>query len=235
MNIPVIFRFDELESTNQYVKQHLETLPDKAIVIATRQTKGKGRLEHTWLSSNPKNIYFTILCKLQISDPSCLSILTHYLALTSAKILDSYLQGTIWEVQIKWPNDLYISRYKIGGILAEAVWINNQIKGLALGIGINLDLNLEECQLIDQPASSMQNFSNESLDKEIIIQQIITAFFKDYEICLRVGFSFIQKEYNKKLIKEMDSIFYQLQNDGSMMIQKKGKKIRVLLNPIEND
>jgi len=233
MHEPIIYRFNELESTNEYIKQHMDSLPDKAIVIANTQTKGRGRNQHIWVSANPDNLYFSFHLRLPNPAIASLSTLTHFLALVSAKVLDIYLKGTPWNVQIKWPNDLFLSKYKIGGILAEAIWINNRIAGIALGIGINLFISPDEKERINQPVSDVKSFSLSNLNKETIFQEIVQAFLERVDQYLIDGFESIREEYEKKLIQQIGSKQYRLRDDGSVLIQEEGKEPYTLLNPIE--
>ena len=229
---PIIYRFNELDSTNEYIKQHLDTLPDKAIIIANTQTKGRGRNQHVWVSANPDNLYFSFHLSLPNPAIASLSTLTHFLALVSAKVLDMYLIGTPWNVQIKWPNDLFLSDYKIGGVLAEAIWINNRIAGIALGIGINLSISLDEKERIDQPVSDVRSFSRSNLNKETIFQEIVQAFLERIDQFLMEGFDSIRNEYEKKLILQVGSKQYHLRNDGSVLIQEDGREPYIMLNPL---
>lgn len=229
----MIYRFDELESTNKYIKQHMDSLPNKAIVIANTQTKGRGRNQHIWVSVNPDNLYFSFHLRLSSPALASLATLTHFLALVSAKVLDMYLKGTPWNVQIKWPNDLFLAEYKIGGILAEAIWINNRIAGIALGIGINLSISLEEKERINQPVSDVKSFSRSNLNKETIFQEIIQAFLDRVDQYLTDGFDSIRTEYEKKMIQQIGSKQYRLQDDGSVLIQEEGKEPYALLNPVD--
>ncbi|MCE5224175.1 biotin--[acetyl-CoA-carboxylase] ligase [bacterium] len=234
MDKPKIYRFNELESTNEYIKQHLDSLPDKAIVIANTQTKGRGRNQHIWVSANPDNLYFSFHLRLSNQAIASLPTLTHFLALVSANVLDIYLKGTPWKVQIKWPNDLFLSEYKMGGILAEAIWIHNRIAGIALGIGINLSISQDEKERINQPVSDLRSFSRSNLNKETIFQEIVQAFLDRVDQYLTDGFDSIREEYEKKMILQIGSKQYRLQDDGSVVVKEEGKKPYHLINPIDN-
>ena len=58
-----IIRLDEVNSTNLYAKSNLSNLPDKTIVIANRQTAGRGRFDRVWVDLGSGNIYASIILK----------------------------------------------------------------------------------------------------------------------------------------------------------------------------
>lgn len=235
MKEPLILRFHELDSTNEYVKKHMITLPDKAIVIADIQSNGRGRNQHSWVSGNPDNLYFSFHLKIPSPNQSHFCTLTHFLSLVAAKVLDISLQGTPWVVHIKWPNDLMIAGYKIGGVLAETTWMNHAMTGIALGIGINISLGEDEKERIDQPASDLKSYSRTNLDKETIFQNIVHSFLDQVDQYLVEGFPSIRKAYEEKLILNKENCQYRLQDDGSLLILEKGKEPYCALNPFEGD
>ena len=107
--------FDEIDSTNNYLKNSYKLLNNFTFVSADYQSKGKGRNDRVW-SSNPKeNLMFSFLIKDQnlIKKFSALSIIS---ACLISELLESY---QIKDVSIKWPNDVFIKDKKICGILLE--------------------------------------------------------------------------------------------------------------------
>lgn len=233
MKEPVILRFHELDSTNEYVKKHMDFLPDKAVVIADIQTKGRGRNQHHWVSGNPDNLYFSFYLKIHSPLEPHFCTLTHFLSLVASTVLDTSLLGTPWIVQIKWPNDLMIAGYKIGGVLAEATWMNHSISGLALGIGINLYLGEDEKERIDQPASDLRSFSQANFQKEVIFQSIIHSFLSKVDQYLVEGFPSIRQAFEAKLFLNKEGCQYKLLDDGSLWLQEQGKKPYRVLNPFD--
>ena len=61
-----ILKFDQLNSTNDYIKKNIVDLDDGTIVVAKQQTKGKGRHGNVWYSPEG-NLYFSILVKKNVS------------------------------------------------------------------------------------------------------------------------------------------------------------------------
>ncbi|MGC8938865.1 MAG: biotin--[acetyl-CoA-carboxylase] ligase, partial [Thermodesulfovibrio sp.] len=146
--------YDEVESTNSKANELLKQgYPSGTVVIADRQTKGKGRLGRTWISPSGKNLYMSIALKPGIPPKyATLLTLTSVVACTTA--LRRY---TDIPVMIKWPNDMLIDDKKIGGILTEMKIEGEKIKSAVVGIGINVNMTEEDIpEEIKDIASSLK-------------------------------------------------------------------------------
>ena len=126
-----MINFKELPSTSEYIKEHVGELLNFDCVFASNQTAGKGRTGHTWEVEPNKNATFSVLVKDAkiINKFNLVSVITAYTIATYLETLG------IDEVQIKWPNDVYIRGKKIAGILLEGNYPNY----LIIGIGINVN------------------------------------------------------------------------------------------------
>ncbi len=187
-----IITFEELDSTNSYILENLENLKDRDVLIAKRQTKGRGRFNRVWVSDENANIYMSLLLKqpiCQSSFPS--SNLTQYMSVILCKVLeDNY--GL--KPSIKWPNDVLYNGAKIAGILCEAKKIQ-ETYAFVLGLGVNVNLSLETISKIDKEASSLTNILGRDIDANKLISLILDAFFKTYKEFIQVGFSVIKDDY----------------------------------------
>ena len=92
--------------------------------------------------------------------------LTQYLSVCVSKVLEKEF-GII--SNIKWPNDILVDGAKISGILAETGMEKNQISGVVLGLGLNVNLKQETLDLIDQKATSISALKNQNYDSEKIV------------------------------------------------------------------
>ena len=127
-----IYQFESLESTNSYLKDHINDYQNLDVVFTFNQTNGHGRTNRVW-SSNRDSLTFSILFKDEFLYENYQS-----LSLISAVAVLKVLQKRIPNLQIKWPNDLLINNKKICGILLESR-ISTYMEGLILGIGININ------------------------------------------------------------------------------------------------
>ena len=116
-----------IDSTNNYIREHLDELDNYSLVFAHHQTKGKGRITRSWYDDK-NSITASLLIKDVKGDVKHLSLIAAYATFKALKELDL-------DVKIKWPNDIYIGDKKLCGILIETI-ITNKIDAI-IGYGIN--------------------------------------------------------------------------------------------------
>ncbi|MHA2361780.1 MAG: biotin--[acetyl-CoA-carboxylase] ligase, partial [Candidatus Thorarchaeota archaeon] len=135
---PAILFFEILESTNDYAKDLIaEDVVEGTIVIVDQQTRGRGRQDRSW-HSPVGGTYFSIVLKPKLSFEQ-IPLISLLVACAIAKAIKG-LHNI--DVVLKWPNDIQVGELKLGGILSESVMKGNAILGLAIGIGINQNVNV---------------------------------------------------------------------------------------------
>ena len=117
---------DCIPSTNSYIKEN--TLPCGSVVIAKRQTAGRGRRGNSWISDVEGNIYMSVAYKPGVP-PEKIPLMSIAAGLAVKNTLEHF--GI--SCGLKWPNDVVSDGKKICGIMSE-FWNNMCITG----IGINL-------------------------------------------------------------------------------------------------
>jgi len=138
-----IHEFDTLPSTNAYAREQLAL--GKAVhgevFQAYHQTEGRGRFaDRKW----EDEAYQSLLMSVVLMQPPLpgIEVAQFHAALVVVRALRSLLKEKIdsgeKRVVVKWPNDVLIDGKKCAGILAEAVWSGDQLRGLILGIGCNV-------------------------------------------------------------------------------------------------
>lgn len=126
-----VLHLTSVDSTNKYLLEHADSLPDFTFLDADYQTAGKGRGERRWESKAGENL----LCSLLVKERSVIG-LGAFLSLVPAVTLSRMLEKEgIQDVMIKWPNDVYVGGKKIAGILLQG----DLPRCLVLGMGINLN------------------------------------------------------------------------------------------------
>ena len=149
---PVHIHLDSIDSTNNWVRNHIKELdPQKlTLVTAGEQTAGKGRGSRRWISPPGENIYATFFFGIP-NNTIFLVELTHLL-INAAK---QTLQERGFDAVMKWPNDLLLYKKKICGVLAETIHLDEGKMGIIIGIGLNINMPAERLAEIDQPATSL--------------------------------------------------------------------------------
>ena len=130
-----IRRFDEIDSTNTYVlDQARQRAAEGLVAVAEHQTAGRGRLDRRWESPPGANLLASILLR-----PACqaddLHLCSGAVALAAADACDEVADV---EAVLKWPNDLLVGGSKLAGVLAEADFEGSRMRGVVVGIGVNV-------------------------------------------------------------------------------------------------
>jgi len=132
-----IIRIQELGSTNNYAAAQLLTksLPEGVVFLADSQVDGRGQGDNKWESEPNKNLTFSILLY-----PNFLKIDRQFLISKTISLgIADYLKEQTSLVSIKWPNDIYIGKRKVAGILIENSIRNNIFSSCIVGIGLNIN------------------------------------------------------------------------------------------------
>lgn len=124
-----LLTFKELDSTSNYIKNHVHELKHMSFVRAYHQAAGRGQGDHTWESDN-NNLLFSFLMKDVTFDN--VTYLPIVIGAAVFKVLQTY---HISNIKIKWPNDIMVNDNKIAGILLES----RLPEYLIAGIGINVN------------------------------------------------------------------------------------------------
>jgi BirA family biotin operon repressor/biotin-[acetyl-CoA-carboxylase] ligase len=191
-----ILRFTEIRSTNSYALKHLDSLDDRQIIVAERQTRGYGRLGRPWISENPDNIYMSIVLKPDAATgiPTTMTGVTQFMSVTLCDLLYEYGVAA----SIKWPNDVRVEGAKIAGLLGEARFQGERFLGYVLGCGVNLNMTREDLAVVDQRATSLNLLVGGVVNREGFLNALLKTFFRGYDGFLLGGFPFIQKAYVEK-------------------------------------
>ena len=128
-----IYYLEETDSTQNFALQIAQNKKENGtIIIAQKQTGGKGRLNRKWIS--PKGgIWFSIILhpNFTIEESILLPIVT-------AIALSNAIQKSLKiKTNVKWPNDITLKRKKVAGIIIDASFQSNVIENIIIGVGIN--------------------------------------------------------------------------------------------------
>jgi BirA family transcriptional regulator, biotin operon repressor / biotin---[acetyl-CoA-carboxylase] ligase len=131
-----ILHFFQTESTNDVALRLGEKgEPHGTLILAEKQTAGRGRAGHAWVSEASTGIYVTILLRPPIS-PVISPVLTIAAGLAAR---EAVAEQTGLSPDIRWPNDVMLNGKKICGILTEMQAEPGRIHFAALGIGLNVN------------------------------------------------------------------------------------------------
>ncbi|OLC33697.1 MAG: biotin--[acetyl-CoA-carboxylase] ligase [Thaumarchaeota archaeon 13_1_40CM_4_38_7] len=236
-----IYYFDTIDSTQSFALR-LASKPyeNGSIVIAERQTRGKGRLNRRWIS--PKGgIWLSILLKpdFEVSYVSLFPIIT---SLALAKAIEKVLK---LKPRLKWPNDVTLNNKKVAGILIEASIETNKIDYLIIGVGMNFRI---QPKMVSRLLKNSENFYGITTlvgkNKESDPVELLQKFLYELEQLYRKILSGNLKEIRNEWIKKSSTIgknvtistptglvkgkAVSIDENGALLLSRKGK-IRCLL------
>ncbi|MBE6136864.1 MAG: biotin--[acetyl-CoA-carboxylase] ligase [Erysipelotrichaceae bacterium] len=209
-----IIEFNELPSTNTYLKENHNNYSTNTVIRALKQTNGRGRFDRQWLSDD--DLTFSILFKEQNANHHLIAPLAIVYALLSYNI----------RAQIKWPNDIYINDKKLAGILIECIYEQGKKSCDIVGIGINTSKKNNEL-----------NATFVNVDSSTLLSSIIRCYKK----LLPVGNSFLLNLYRSYssvlgLTIHYKGIDYQIINfteDLKLILENADNTIIVSANEID--
>ena len=180
--------FSEVASTNDVAAP----LPEGAVVLADRQTAGRGRRGRAWFSPPGSGLYASVVVApgRASSDPmraTMLLTLAAGVALTEGVEAASGLQA-----DLKWPNDLYVSRRKLAGILAEASG-----ERVILGFGINTSAVSYPPELREH-VTSIESELGRHVDRYPVFVETLAALSRRYDDLLRGRFDAILDVWRRR-------------------------------------
>ena len=172
------YYYDSVDSTQtEALKIANESNKEGIIIIAEKQTGGKGRSGRKWIS--PKGgIWFSIILhpKFDISNITLFPIASS-LALSNA--IEKTCKIT---TELKWPNDLTIKGKKLAGMLVDASLESNKIENLVLGVGINFEVNSKEIEKVLKNTPNFYGVASLNEQKNKIKPiQLIQSFLLELE------------------------------------------------------
>lgn len=166
-----ILIFEELDSTNRYLKERAaKGEAEGTVVIAESQSAGRGRLGRSFFSPGEKGIYMSVLLKPELSMEQSVRI-TSMAAVAVAGAIER-VSGI--RAQIKWVNDIFLNRKKVCGILAEAGmnYEKAMLDYVVLGIGVNVGC-MEFPEELKQIATSVSNECRQDISRAELIAEIL--------------------------------------------------------------
>jgi BirA family biotin operon repressor/biotin-[acetyl-CoA-carboxylase] ligase len=175
----------EIDSTNtELMRRAKNAVHDPILLIAERQTAGRGRLGRAWHGEVGHALTFSLGLPYQPQNWSGLSLAV---GLSLAESLGP-------DVQLKWPNDLWCQQRKLGGILIEAA--SQGGKSYAV-IGIGLNIQLPPSNDLRTPAAAIAEFW-QGATAPMVLERITQPLLTDLKEFETHGFAMLQQRFNAR-------------------------------------
>ena len=178
-----VYYFDLIDSTqNHAIKIASDKINNGAVIIAEKQTSGKGRLGRKWIS--PKGgIWLSIILHPKFD----ISVITLF-PIASALALSNAIEKTLnIKSELKWPNDITIKGKKVAGMLVDASIESNKIENLIVGVGINFNVNVKQIEKILKGTPNFYGVAslseqNKTIKSVLLVQSFLMELEQMYNL-----------------------------------------------------
>jgi BirA family biotin operon repressor/biotin-[acetyl-CoA-carboxylase] ligase len=218
-----VLYYPSVTSTNDIARQQAQIkAPEGMVVIAEKQTSGRGRLKREWVTPQG-NIAVSVVLYPARKD-------LHFLTmLASLAVLHSIQKTTGLKCRLKWPNDVLINQKKVCGILLESQVSPDSVAYAIIGIGINVNMKLADYPEISAIATSLADETGKEISRVVLLQNLFLEMEKLY-LRLRAGESLLE-EWRENLVtlgksirvRSGDEVFEgiaeSVADDGSLMLR----------------
>jgi BirA family biotin operon repressor/biotin-[acetyl-CoA-carboxylase] ligase len=207
-------RLPSVDSTNNYLKKELSKstpLPEGTVIMADNQFAGRGQVNNTWVSESGKNLTFSILL-----NPSFLAPHQQFkLNKTVSVAINDSLRSIIGErVKIKWPNDIFIEDYKLGGVLIENIIQGSNWKHAIVGIGLNINqIDFPDCL---KNVTSLNKISGKEYDVNIILRTVCHAIERAYLFLRTSASEKVDIRYQELLYRLNENHFFRINGEEQL-------------------
>ena len=240
-----VYYFEEIDSTQNFAQNiAADKKENGTIIIAEKQTSGRGRLDRKWTS--PKGgIWFSLIIhpKFDVSSSTLIPILS---AVALSKSIKSVLDI---ETEVKWPNDITMNGKKVAGVLVDASFQTNSIDYLILGIGINFDIDAKK---LEKRLTKTPNFygidslrgKEDKTPPKTLLKEFLLQFEKNLFQLDKGEKSKIIKEWTKRAAGigekitintsngKISGISQGIDNDGALKIKTKNETKKIYVGDV---
>ena len=222
---------EETDSTNEQVRLlACEGAANGTIVVADRQTAGRGRRGRNWESPAGRNLYFSLLLRpqLPVEKVSMLTlVMAHAVAVTMQKNLsDAEKTASLTEktasltgqtenrtdartsvnLGIKWPNDIVIDGKKVCGILTElrtekTSSLQSSKQDYYVIVGVGINVQKQAfLEELRDKATDLETVSGYKIDRNRLLAELMNVFEKHYEEFCKAGDLSVLREQYEELL-----------------------------------
>jgi BirA family biotin operon repressor/biotin-[acetyl-CoA-carboxylase] ligase len=178
-------------------KDAAERAADGHVVVADAQTQGRGSQGRAWRSPAGKDLYVSIVARPAVR-LAALPKLTLAVGLGVADAVDAVLGGR--RARVKWPNDVWLERKKVSGILVEASSIGDEANLVVIGIGLNVNRVELEPDIVHSATSlRLASGAAQDLDRAAVLCGLLQAVEASVDRFVAVGPAAIVAEVDERL------------------------------------
>ncbi len=164
-----------IDSTNRALKERAaEGAPEGTVLLADRQTAGRGRMGRSFYSPAGSGLYFSVLLRPRVADPLKITVAA------GVAVAEAVQKVLGIDLKIKWVNDLYLANRKVCGILAEGAAAESGLAWCVLGIGLNVYQPQEGFGELNEIAGALLDAAPQTELRAELAAEILNCFFAYY-------------------------------------------------------
>ena len=194
----VVHWYEELGSTNDRARELADDGAEHGeVVVAEKQTAGRGRRGRSWASPARKNLYFSVVLR-----PDLPPARAPELTLVASVALCDALRHAGVNAGIKWPNDLLApDGRKLAGILTELAADPDRVEWIVLGAGVNVNARREDfpAEVRDQ-ATSVLLERGQAAPRALFAAACFTALEEWLDVHAEQGFGAIRDAWRERTV-----------------------------------
>ena len=239
-----VYYFDAIDTTQNFaIKIASKGNENGTVIIAKKQTGGRGRIKRKW-KSPVGGIWMSVIIypKFDISFTTLVPIATSVaLSIAIEKVLKI-------KPELKWPNDVTLKGKKVAGILIDTSIVSNKIEQMVIGVGINFKINPNE--LVNSIKKTPNFYGVTTLTKKNeTVLPLIQQFLQELENVFRLintrRIKKIKEEWNKRsstigknisVITDDGNLHgkaIKIDNEGGLIISKGNTTKRLLVGDVK--
>ncbi len=216
--VPKVARaFSRVASTNLALLEDLGTgapPPHGAVYTTHSQSAGRGQGHNRWHSSPGANLTLSVLLRPDRLTVDHLLPLTQFVALAVASTVQTYLPEG--EVAVKWPNDVYVGRQKIAGILLQNGLRGTQLQWTVAGIGLNVN-ERDFPEPLARSATSLSQYLGKPLSLAAVQTTLFDALSARYELLATRRHSELHQAYQERLHRRGEWVTFEVIATGEQL------------------
>lgn len=239
---PPCIVLDEVDSTNSEAMRRANGgAREGLIVLANRQTAGRGRLGRRWHTLEEHALAMSVLLRPALSPEKIPQI-----SLLAAVAIHDALSPLAPGIRIKWPNDILHHGKKIAGILTEMRAEPGRVQAVVVGMGINVRTPEQGWpEEITDIATDLSSASGRAVSRMDIAVRILESLEKHYLAWLNDGFAPVREQWWQahascgKPVRIYDGLHYiegmaeALDEDGALLLRTRTGLQRIVAGDLE--
>lgn len=189
-----IVHHEEVTSTADVARKLIDKrAPEGTVVLAERQTAGRGRMGRSWETPAGTAIALSVVLYPPFP-PSKMPLLSLATGVAAARAVESVCGSG---VDLKWPNDIYMGGKKLGGVLVEMAGELDRVKWAIDSVGLNVNCDFSGGAL-EETATSLGRELGRSVSRLDTAAALINELDRVYAGVIASGFASVKREFGKR-------------------------------------